>query len=155
LLRGELDWIVMKALDKDRNRRYESASAFAADVERNLNNEPVQAHPPSAAYRVRKFAQRNKVALAFTALVLFFVLALGGGIAWTLGQHSARQGQAEAKVLEALDEAAPRLEKGDPYDPALITAVERAEAQLDAGVLSPELQDRVKHLRRDLNMLKR
>ena len=48
-LRGELDWIVMKALEKDRNRRYESASAFAADVQRYLNDEPVQACPPSAA----------------------------------------------------------------------------------------------------------
>src|SRR5213078_4298706 len=60
LVRGELDWIVMKALDKDRNRRYETASAFAADVQRYLADEPVQACPPSAWYRFRKFARRNK-----------------------------------------------------------------------------------------------
>src|SRR5262249_27641005 len=60
LFRRELDWIVMKALEKDRNRRYESASAFAADVQRYLDDEPVQACPPSAAYRFRKFAWRNK-----------------------------------------------------------------------------------------------
>src|SRR5262249_11411559 len=59
-LRGELDWIVMKALEKDRNRRYESASAFAADVERYLYDEPVQACPPSAGYRLRKFVRRHK-----------------------------------------------------------------------------------------------
>src|SRR5262249_60880037 len=54
-IRGELDWIVMKALEKDRNRRYETASAFAADVERFLTDEPVAACPPSAADRFRKF----------------------------------------------------------------------------------------------------
>ena len=59
-VRGELDWIVMKALEKDRNRRYETASGFAADIERHLHDEPVEAGPPSAAYRFRKFAKRNK-----------------------------------------------------------------------------------------------
>ena len=60
LVRGELDWIVMKALEKDRNRRYETANGFAADVQRYLADEPVQACPPSAGYRLRKFARRNK-----------------------------------------------------------------------------------------------
>src|SRR4029077_14470735 len=60
LLRGELDWIVMKTLEKDRNRRYETASAFAADVQRYLKDDPVQASPPSALYRFRKFARRHK-----------------------------------------------------------------------------------------------
>jgi WD40 repeat protein/serine/threonine protein kinase/tetratricopeptide (TPR) repeat protein len=69
LVRGELDWIAMKALEKDRNRRYETAGAFAHDIERYLHDEPVQARAPSAAYRFRKFAQRNRVALA-TAFVV-------------------------------------------------------------------------------------
>jgi WD40 repeat protein len=69
LLRGELDWIVMKALEKDRNRRYESASAFAADVQRYLNDEPVLACPPSRWYRLRKLARRHKAALV-TAMVM-------------------------------------------------------------------------------------
>ena len=59
-MRGELDWIVMKALEKDRNRRYETANGFAADVQRYLADEPVQACPPSAGYRFRKFARRNQ-----------------------------------------------------------------------------------------------
>ena len=63
LVRGELDWIVMKTLEKDRNRRYETANAFAADVQRYLNDEPVQACPPSALYHFRKFARRNRAAL--------------------------------------------------------------------------------------------
>jgi serine/threonine protein kinase len=79
LFRGELDWIVMKSLEKDRNRRYESASAFAADVQRYLNDEPVQACPPSAWYRFGKFARRNKTAMAVTTLVaLLAVLAITG-----------------------------------------------------------------------------
>src|SRR5262249_20525971 len=69
-------WIVMKALEKDRNRRYETASSFAADVQRYLHDEPVQACPPSAVYRVRKFARRNKAALT-TAAVLAFAVLLG------------------------------------------------------------------------------
>jgi eukaryotic-like serine/threonine-protein kinase len=76
LFRGELDWIVMKALEKDRNRRYETASAFAADVQRYLRDEPVHACPPSALYRLHKFARRNKAALGTAALVALF-LALG------------------------------------------------------------------------------
>jgi tetratricopeptide (TPR) repeat protein len=79
LFRGELDWIVMKALEKDRNRRYETASAFAADVQRYLHDEPVQACPPSAWYRLRKLARRNKVALTTAALVLGALL-LGAGV---------------------------------------------------------------------------
>jgi WD40 repeat protein/serine/threonine protein kinase len=80
LFRGELDWIVMKALEKDRNRRYESASAFAADVQRYLHDEPVHACPPSAWYRLRKFARRHKQVAVLTAAMalMLAVLALGG-----------------------------------------------------------------------------
>jgi WD40 repeat protein/serine/threonine protein kinase len=79
LVRGELDWIAMKALEKDRNRRYETANAFAADVQRYLHDEPVAACPPSFGYRFRKFARRNKVALAIAAATaLAGVLALLG-----------------------------------------------------------------------------
>ncbi len=75
LVRGELDWIVMRALEKDRNRRYETANGFAMDVQRYLADEPVRACSPSAAYRLRKFARRNKRALA-TALALGMMLLL-------------------------------------------------------------------------------
>ena len=81
LCRGELDWIVMKALEKDRNRRYETASALAADVQRYLNDEPVQACPPSAWYRFRKFARRNKRTLATAALLGLLLLVLVGTLA--------------------------------------------------------------------------
>src|SRR6516165_3238990 len=85
LIRGELDWIVMKALEKDRNRRYESASAFAADVQRYLDDEPVLACPPSAWYQLRKFARRNKAAVALAAAVLAVTL-MGGAGAWGLAR---------------------------------------------------------------------
>src|SRR3954465_10560369 len=69
LVTGELDWIAMKALGKDRNRPLETASGFAPDIQRYLNDEPVQACPPSAAYRFRKFAKRHRVAIMTAALV--------------------------------------------------------------------------------------
>ena len=69
LLRGELDWIVMKALEKDRNRRYETANDLAQDIQRYLHDEPVEACPPAAWYRFRKFARRNKAVLAAAAAV--------------------------------------------------------------------------------------
>jgi serine/threonine protein kinase/regulator of sirC expression with transglutaminase-like and TPR domain len=72
LVKGELDWIVMKALEKDRNRRYETANGFAMDVQRYLADEPVQACPPSAWYRWRKFARRHRQAVA-----VGLVLSLG------------------------------------------------------------------------------
>ena len=79
LLRGDLDWIVMKCLEKDRARRYETASGLAVDIERLLRNEPVMARPPSAAYRVTKFLRRNKLmAMAGTAVVAALVLGILG-----------------------------------------------------------------------------
>jgi eukaryotic-like serine/threonine-protein kinase len=75
LVRGELDWIVMKALEKDRNRRYETANGFAMDVQRYLADEPVLACPPSAWYRFRKMARRNKAAL-LSAMVISLALVM-------------------------------------------------------------------------------
>ncbi|MEX2553622.1 MAG: protein kinase, partial [Actinomycetota bacterium] len=74
LVRGDLDWIVMKALEKDRTRRYQTASAFAADIERHVRDEVVEARPPSAAYKFRKFARRNRAWLATAAAVLLTVI---------------------------------------------------------------------------------
>lgn len=75
-LAGELDWIVMKALEKDRQRRYESASAFAADVQRCLDGEPVEACPPSTMYRLRKYARKHRTML-LTGVVVSLSLILG------------------------------------------------------------------------------
>jgi WD40 repeat protein/serine/threonine protein kinase len=74
LILGDLDWIAMKCLEKDRSRRYESASGLAADIERYLKSEPVVAGPPSLAYRVRKFLRRNKGPVAAMAVVMLTLL---------------------------------------------------------------------------------
>lgn len=74
LVRGDLDWIVMKALEKDRARRYETANGLAFDVQRHLNNEPVVARPPSNLYRLQKLVQRNRLAFAAAATVSVTIL---------------------------------------------------------------------------------
>jgi eukaryotic-like serine/threonine-protein kinase len=89
LLRGDLDWIVMKALEKDRTRRYESANGIARDIERHLLGDPVEAGPPSALYRLRKLARKHRAGLITAAVVL---LCLIGGIAGTtLGLFEAKR----------------------------------------------------------------
>jgi WD40 repeat protein/serine/threonine protein kinase len=89
LLRGDLDWIVLKAIEKDRTRRYETANGLAMDIKRYLANEPVIARPPSAAYRVKKMWQRNK--LAFTAGALVVLTSLAGLSAVIFVQQRANQ----------------------------------------------------------------
>jgi serine/threonine protein kinase/tetratricopeptide (TPR) repeat protein len=98
LVRGELDWIVMKALEKDRTRRYESANGFAMDLLRYLADEPVQACPPSAAYRLRKFARRNKAALAAAAVVAL-ALMLGTVVStWQAIRATTAEGLARTRL---------------------------------------------------------
>ena len=75
LMRGDLDWIVMKALEKDRTRRYETATGLAADIQRHLGNEPVLARPPSNLYRFQKLARRHKLAVAAVTAVLAALVA--------------------------------------------------------------------------------
>jgi len=70
LLKGELDWIVMRAMEKDRTRRYDTVSGLAQDVERYLSDQPVEACPPSRLYRLRKMARRNKAAIATGAVLV-------------------------------------------------------------------------------------
>jgi serine/threonine protein kinase len=101
-LRGDLDWVVMKALAKERERRYETASGFARDIERFLNHEPVSAGPPSASYRLRKFVRRNRPQVVAGALLL---LALVAGIAGTtvgLVREARQRSIAEANEAKAL-----------------------------------------------------
>jgi WD40 repeat protein/serine/threonine protein kinase len=116
IVRGELDWIVMKALDKDRTRRYESADAFARDVGRYLNDESVEASPPSTLYRLRKFTIRNRVPLAATAAVLLLIIS--GLSASTfliakerdIAQATAKEAQTEAARADASATAATQSE---------------------------------------------
>jgi WD40 repeat protein/serine/threonine protein kinase len=112
LLRGEVDWIVMKCLDKDRNRRYETANGLARDIERYLRDEPVLACPPSAGYRLRKLIRRNRRTVLAGAIVLVALLAATAISTWLISQqwratleerdHAVRQRQrAERAELDA------------------------------------------------------
>ncbi len=109
LLRGDLDWVVMKCLEKDRTRRYETANGLALDIQRHLNNEPITARPPSAAYRFRKAVRRNKLAFGAAAAValalLLGIIATGWGLSWALRERAnAEQERATAEQQRALAE---------------------------------------------------
>src|ERR1019366_2964572 len=106
LVRGDLDWIVMKALEKDRPRRYETANGFAADIQRHLNNEPVVASPPGNLYRFQKLVRRNK--LVFTAAG-FVMAALVLGLVmttWMFFKEQQARRQTEAERAKTATEAA-------------------------------------------------
>src|SRR6185369_287044 len=105
-LSGDIDCIVMKALEKDRARRYETARDMAADLRRYINHEPVVARPPSAGYRLRKLVRRHRVTCAATLAV--FAALLAGAIVSTWQASRARRAQAQAvKILTELRAAAP------------------------------------------------
>jgi non-specific serine/threonine protein kinase/serine/threonine-protein kinase len=95
-LQGELEWIAQRALEKEPDRRYASASELAADIRRHLVNEPVLARAPSTMYRVRKFARRHRAGVAAAALVLIAIVA--GGIAATVGLTRAVRAEREARL---------------------------------------------------------
>jgi tetratricopeptide (TPR) repeat protein/serine/threonine protein kinase len=173
LFRGELDWIVMKALEKDRSRRYETASAFAADVQRYLNDEPVLACPPGVGYRLRKFARRHKAGLAVAGLILFFIALLGGGAGWVMRDRAAEAQEVENKRLareaEIEREGAARRQEiareasrhlNDQFDwldrerlPEATAAVARAEAVVAAAETDEETRARVQEARRRVNLM--
>jgi serine/threonine protein kinase len=106
VLRGELDWIVMKALEKDRDRRYESASAFAADVQRYLNDEAVDACPPSAGYRLRKYVRRNRRVLVPLAVIALVLVAATTVSSWLAAHALNAQRQAEAAESRSATDSA-------------------------------------------------
>lgn len=102
LVRGELDWIVMKALEKDRSRRYDTANSFARDVQRYLANEPVQACPPSLSYRLRKLVNRNRATVLLSACLALLVAALAVG-GWFYSESNRKQWKSDQaqRVTEA------------------------------------------------------
>jgi serine/threonine-protein kinase len=153
LLRGELDWIVMKALEKNRARRYETATGLAHDIQRYLNDEPVAACPPSTTYRVRKFARRNRVALSVAGLSVLFLMVFGSAVGWTLRDRSARLARTSQQVALILDEVA-RLEQNQQW-PAALAAAGRAEAVLAAGGANEDLRARVHQVVANVELISR
>jgi non-specific serine/threonine protein kinase/serine/threonine-protein kinase len=145
LLRGDLDWIVMKALEKDRNRRYGSPKDLAIDIERHLNDEPVLASPPSTSYRARKFVRRNRVAVSAALLVAFAVVAgiLGTTAGWLRARHEAKIAKRVSDAMVSMyGDLNPITMRGGASTPAEILdrAVERVELEL---VASPLIQARL------------
>ncbi|HEX9045418.1 MAG TPA: serine/threonine-protein kinase [Verrucomicrobiae bacterium] len=117
LLKGDLDWVVMKTLEKDRTRRYETANGLAMDVQRYLNNEPVVARPPSRWYRFQKLARRNKM-LFMSGTAVFLALAIGFGVSTVLflREKEARREQTRLRTLaeanSAINQAAVYVSQG-------------------------------------------
>ncbi|HEX5221292.1 MAG TPA: serine/threonine-protein kinase [Verrucomicrobiae bacterium] len=105
-VRGDLDWIVMKCLEKDRTRRYETANGLGADIQRHINNEPVMARPPGEIYRLQKWVKRNK--LTFTATAAVFVALTAGLVvsSWMFFREKEVRQRAVAAESRALTEAA-------------------------------------------------
>ena len=145
MFRGEVDWIVMKALEKDRNRRYATANGFAADVLRYLADEPVQACPPSAWYRFRKFARRNKGKLAVAACLFLVFAVLAGSVGWILQERAGRAAGTAFEVEVVLQDVA-RLQQDKKWAEAL-AALNRGEGLFAGGQGSADLEARLRDVR--------
>jgi serine/threonine protein kinase/tetratricopeptide (TPR) repeat protein len=160
-LRGDLDWISMKALEKDRTRRYGSPSELAEDIRRHLTNQPVLAGPPNAAYRVRKFVRRHRVGVAAGAFVL---LALVVGVIGTtagmmravraerVASEEAAKAKSEAAKTEAINEflqdilgsASPQSGLG--REPTVVEALDAASQRIDDAFRDqPEIEAAVRN----------
>ncbi|HEV8522984.1 MAG TPA: serine/threonine-protein kinase, partial [Terriglobales bacterium] len=104
LLKGDLDWIVMKCLEKDRTRRYDTANSLAADLKRHLNSEPVEARPPSQLYEFQKLVRRHK--WGFVAAAAFIVVLLTGtGVSTWQAIRASRAGTAEREQRQGAEDA--------------------------------------------------
>ncbi len=146
-LRGDLDWITMKAMEKDRSRRYSSVSELAADLERHLNDEPVLAGPPGTIYRFGKFIRRNR-AVAAGVTIAFVALVVGTAVATWQAVRARAEAERAIRVTEFLGntigatdfiEAGQRLQVADVLD-------EAAERLAETFQDEPEIQAQIMHL---------
>ena len=137
-LKGEIDWIVMTALEKDRNRRYQSASNLADDIERHLRSEPIEARPVSHWYRVKRFVRRNRALVASSAAVVLALVAglalATAGLSHALEQRDlAKQAEKDARIAEQIAEQRAK---------ELVTVVKDKESAIeDQQVLNDVLSD--------------
>jgi len=127
MIRGDLDWIVMKTLEKDRIRRYETASELATDIDRHLSDELVLAGPPSAGYRLRKFVRRNRVAVMTGSLIAVALLA--ATVVSAIYAHKADINANKAEVARHNAEKA----KHEISDMLAASYVDRAQALCEQG----------------------
>ena len=144
-IRGDLDWITLKALERQRDRRYSSPADLAADLRRYLLNEPITARPPSVAYRLHKFVRRNRLAVAFTTA--FVILMVGFAISMTVERNRARR---EAETSKRVSDFMANMFKiSDPSESRgnTITAreiLDKGSAQIEKGLgQDPQVQARL------------
>jgi WD40 repeat protein len=149
LLRGELDWVVMKCLEKQRDRRYETASALAREVQHYLADETVEARPPSTAYRFRKFLRRHKGPVLATSIV--FLALVGGVIGTTLGLVEAKRQEGlaiEAQQKESRratsESTARRDEKAQREKAERQTAIAASALKQESAAKQSEAKERLK-----------
>ena len=154
LLRGDLDWIVMKALEKDRTRRYETANGLAADVQRYLGNEPVVARPPSGLYRFQKLVRRNRLAFAAvysvaTVLVLGIAASTWQAVRASRAESSATRAWQQAEAIsgflrdDLLRQATPDESAPEEVRKSMAEILKRAARKLDQNAdiaQQPELE---------------
>jgi len=144
-IRGDLDWITLKAVERDRDRRYHSASELAADLTRFLRNEPVTARPPSIAYRTRKFVRRNRLAVAFTAALAIVVVA---SVITLIKERNRARREVEISRRVA-DFMGSMFKVSDPSESRgnAVTAreiLDKASAEIESGLAQdPQLQARL------------
>jgi WD40 repeat protein/serine/threonine protein kinase len=136
LVRGDLDWIVMKALEKDRGRRYETANGLARDIERYLHEETVEACPPSTLYRLRKFVRRNRNGVVAAGLLLFAILAGFAGTTWGLFEARWQRDQADLARAEEDRQRGIAVEAGEKARLEESKAKKSAEQAIEEKELS-------------------
>lgn len=141
LIRNDLDWIVMKSLEKDRNRRYETANGFAADIRRYLDGDVVQAHPPTTQYLLRKFFRKHRVGIS-TALAFVLLLVVAVGISTILALQ-ARKSAFDANYNLGLVDAA-RLQVTEALEESRLSS---ASLQIDADLAENTADQRITLLR--------
>jgi serine/threonine protein kinase/tetratricopeptide (TPR) repeat protein len=161
LLRGDLDWIVMKALEKDRNRRYGSPAEFAADVERHLDDQPVVASPPSASYRVQKFIRRNRLAVIAGGLIAVAISAgvIGTAVGLVRARSQAESARRATDVMVSMyRDLNPSIMEGGVSTPEsmLERAVQRIEVELsDEPLVQARLLTTVGDVYEELGLFQR
>ena len=140
-LRGDLDWIVMKALEKDRTRRYETANGFAADVMRHLAHEPVVAAPPSRTYRMRKFIRKHRGAVIAAGMVLLSLLAGIAGTTYGMIRAETRRQEAEAARVAEARALEGKKQEYERYRETIRFAVNDLQHTLDSSIYAKAVQD--------------
>jgi len=151
-LRSDLDWIILKAMEKDRTRRYESASTLALELERHLRNEPVLAHAPSTPYRVGKFVRRHRVGVVFAGVIAGVLAISAVGMSMQAARIARERDRAEqeASKAEAVNDfLQTMLASADPWVGArevkVVDVVDRAESEIGATFAEqPEIEAAVR-----------